>query len=290
MSRRPTTALREKTLDELSIDDEPSFRHVALYADLKAILLRDRYVFRVLPAPCSGRWDRALFLNLTYWAGAGGDVLESERVPADVVAHAAWHHLAARATGIAAGRAPSAEALFLGESIASAFDIYLVGRLLGRAPKSSFLETQVSAMAQAASAAGLAQRGFASLLVGVARDPEDAFADLRLLLYDAAVAMRPCRGADDALRTLARFETHRFAPLLHHYELSNWVLYAAAYAGDARASARRVQAIDAALRQERDPLAWLASAWVDPALARACRRSSPVPRRARDVDGADPVE
>jgi hypothetical protein len=288
MSRRPTTALRERTLDELSIDDEPSFRHVALYGDLKAILLRDRYVFRVLPGP--GRWDRALFLNLTYWGGTGGDVLESERVPADVVAHAAWHHLAAEAAGIVAGRTPSAEALFLGESIASAFDIYLVGRLLGRAPRSSFLETQVSAMAQAASAAGLAQRGFASLLAGVARDPEGAFADLRRLLYDTAVAMRPCRRANDALRTLARFETHRFAPLLHHYELSNWVLHAAAYAGGAPASTRRARGIDATLRVERDPLAWLTTAWVAPALARARRRGSPARRRARDGDGADPVE
>ena len=67
---------------------------------------------------------------------------------ADVVAHAAWHYLAARALAPAAGRSLSVDALFLGEAIASAFDVYLVGRLLGHAPRSTFLETQVPAMAE----------------------------------------------------------------------------------------------------------------------------------------------
>jgi hypothetical protein len=280
MPRRRAPAFREKTVDELSVDDEPSFRHVALYADLKEILLRDRYVFRILPKQSAGRWDRALLLNLTYWGATGGDVLESDRVPADVLAHAAWHHLAAGALGIVPGVAPSAEALFLGESIGSAFDIYLVGRLLGRAPRSSFLETQVSAMAHASSAAGLGERDFELLLRDVARDPEGAFADLRQLLYDAAVSLRACRGADEALAALVRFEAHRFGSLLHHYELSSWVLYALAYAGDG--VDRRVRELERALRAKRDPLLWLTSAWVAPALASPRRGPAVVgrPRRA----------
>ncbi len=272
MKSGAASAFVERTVDELSIDDERSFRHVSLYADLKEILARDRYVFRVLPEAWAGRWDRALLLNLTYWGATGGDVLESERVPADVVAHAAWHHLAAGALGIVPGVPASAEALFLGESIASAFDIYLVGRLLGHAPGSSFLATQVPAMAEAASAAGVSEGDFESLLESVARDPESGFADLRGLLYDATLALLPCRGADEGLVALARFDDHRFAPLIHHYELSNWVLYARAYASDARApDARapdaRAAAVDAALRGAADPLAWLSTHWVDPALA-----------------------
>lgn len=259
-------ALRERTLDQLSIEDERSFRHVGLYADLKEILLRDRYVFRALPEQQQGRWDRALLLNLTYWGGDGGDVLESERISADVVAHAAWHHLAARALG--GGERPSAQAMLLGESIASAFDIYLVGRLLGHAPASSFLETQVAAMAQASSAAGLSEAGFEALLADVASDPESAFSTLRELLYDAALALHPCRGADEALAVLVARDTHRFGSLLHHYELSNWVLHAKAYAGQPSAPDGRVRATEDALRGASDPLAWLTSEWVEPALAR----------------------
>src|SRR5882672_169115 len=91
-------AVRRRTLDELTIRDERSFRHIALYADLKEVLLRNKYPFRVLPAAESHRADRALLLNLTFWgADAGGDLLVDNSVEADVVAHAAWHHVAARA-------------------------------------------------------------------------------------------------------------------------------------------------------------------------------------------------
>src|SRR5258708_28234233 len=131
-SARPRAArarFTRRTVDELTIEDEASFRHVGLYADLKEVLRRAKYTFRVLPGGRHARADRALLLNLTYWsAEAGGDILAESRVPADVVAHVAWHHLAARALA-SAPRAPlSVEALFLGESIASAFDVYLEGR------------------------------------------------------------------------------------------------------------------------------------------------------------------
>ncbi|MEO6417848.1 MAG: hypothetical protein ABIP39_00475, partial [Polyangiaceae bacterium] len=144
------------TLDQLTIDDERSYRHVGLYAGLKDALIRDKVQFFVLgekeskKAPTSS-WDRALFLNLTFWSPEQpGDVLVSRHIPADVVMHAAWHHVTARALG---GK-NTPESLFLGESIASAFDVYLVGRLIGHAPDSEFLRTQVPAMSEVAKAAG----------------------------------------------------------------------------------------------------------------------------------------
>jgi hypothetical protein len=268
---------RSLTLDELTIDDERSFRHVGLYDDLKQVLRRSGYRFRVAPAgsPAS-RWDRALFLNLTFWsASESGDVLVSDHIAADVVAHVAWHNLAQRALAAAGGRMNegarvTAEGLFLGESIASAFDLYLVGRLLGHAPDSEFLQTQVPAMADAAEAAGLSEEGFEALLDEVSRDPERAFEDLRELLFDAASALVRCSGIDDAAAALERFEAHRFAPLLHHYELSTWVLYARAYAEvPARVGERDLGAseVDMALRGAPVALDWLEERWVKPALS-----------------------
>jgi hypothetical protein len=259
-------AFRTRTIDELEIEDERSFRHVGLYADLKEILRRDGYKVRVLPEALAGRWDRALFLNLTFWgAGEGGDILEGDELPADVLAHAAWHHLAARAFE---GPSQSAEALFLGEAIASAFDVYLVGRLLGHSPESSFLVTQVPAMAEAAQAAGLSDDAFESMMDGVARDPERAFEDLRALLVDATRALVTCTSADDALVALAAFDDHRFASLLHRYELSNWVLYARAYASDALAPDARVREVDNVLRDKGVvSIEWLTAQWVTPRLA-----------------------
>jgi hypothetical protein len=234
-------ALLRRTLGELVIDDAESFRHVGLYADLADILIGDAYEFRLLPASSAGRWDRALLLNLTFWSGAGGDVLVDDHLPADVVAHVAWHHLAARALTPQRGEPgslparPSNDALFLGEAIASAFDVYLVGRLLGYAPRSTFLATQVPAMADAAKAAGLSEESFAALLERIAASPERAFEDLRALLFDATRALAACSTAEEALVALGRFDAHVFGSLLHRYELSNWVLYARASAGTTQA-------------------------------------------------------
>src|SRR5580700_10286544 len=113
-SMNPTPPFEQRTVDELTIGDERSFRHVALYADLKEVLRQARYPFRILPRTPAPRPDRALLLNLTFWAAnAGGDVLVDERIEADVVTHAAWHHLAARALAPAPGKRPSVAALFL---------------------------------------------------------------------------------------------------------------------------------------------------------------------------------
>ncbi|MDB4937365.1 MAG: hypothetical protein JWP87_4337 [Labilithrix sp.] len=262
----PPHALSRRTVDELTIEDERSFRHVGLYADLKEVLRRAKYPFRVLPTALSGRADRALLLNLTFWGpDSGGDVLESDTLPADVVAHAAWHHLAAKALPSAAGGAPSVDSLFLGESIASAFDVYLVGRLLGHAPSSTFLESQVPAMADTADAAGLDEDGFEAMLESIARDPERAFGDLRELLFDATSSLFACGSVEEASAALAKHDDHRFASLLHRFELSNWVLYARAY-GDAQPDAR-ARSIDAKLRSEKLSLEWLAREWVTPAIA-----------------------
>ncbi len=269
----------EHYIDELTVDDEPSFRPVGLYADLKEVLRRAAYRFRVLPTELAGRWDRALLLNLTFWgADAGGDVLVDRHIPADVVAHAAWHHLAAQVLKGEPGTAPTPAALFLGEAIASAFDIYLVGRLLGPAPDSSFLETQVPAMAEAAEAAGVSDADFAELLQSIAADPDRAFADLRELLSDATAALMASDSTASALVALAPFDGHRFGALLHRYELSNWVLYARAYGRANPALDARVTEIDRTLREAPVALDWLTTQWVLPALALP---SNAPPRRAK---------
>ena len=259
----------ERTIDDLIIDDEISFRHVALYAELKNTLKHAHYMFRVMPAKSAARWERALLLNLTFWgASSGGDVLVDDHLPADVVAHAAWHHLAARAFAEKSGAPLSADALFLGEAIASAFDVYLVGRLLGHAPHSSFLESQVAAMADAASAAGVSDENFEALLQSIASDPERAFEDLRQLLFDASTALVSCADAAAAMNVLERLDAHRFGPLLHHYELSTWVLYARAYASAALAPDERVRAIDKQLRDAKESIEWLRDHWLSPSIAR----------------------
>jgi hypothetical protein len=248
-------ALTRRLLTELVIDDEPSFKHIALYAKLKAALIADNATFRVPDAPLS--WDRAVFLNLTYWsADAGGDVLMDDHVPADVVMHVAWHTVARKHLV----DDTSAEAMFLGESIASAFDLYLVGRVLGHAKDSAFLETQVPALGDRAAAAGLDEDGFEALLTRVGEDPEAAFEDLRALLFDVMRDLVTATSLEAAEACLAARDSHWLAPLLHHYELSNWALYARAYA---KPSQKPIAlAIDTSLKSAKCSLDWLEREWL----------------------------
>jgi hypothetical protein len=252
--------LRSVSLDELTIEDEGSFAHVAAYARLKRALQRSDHRFHIPAAGSQLSWDRALFLNLTYWGGAdSADVLCDDRIAADVVAHVAWHHLAS--VQLAPGPA-CARALLFGESIASAFDLYLVGRLLPNVPDSDFISTQVSIMGEAAEQAGLAAGGFQALLETVVADPERAFEDLRVLLFDVSLALLDCRSAPAAQQVLRGFAEHRFGSLLHHYQLSNWLLYARAYAAPAPEQERQVHELDAALRAAPVSLDWLMERWI----------------------------
>jgi hypothetical protein len=255
----PPTTLTLRSLDQCRIDDESAMRGIGLYTSLKQVLRRDDYRVRILP-PHLARWDHALLLNLTLWQpSGGGDVLVDDAIPADVVCHMAWHHLAARA--LADDGAPlSAEALALGESVASAFDIYLVGRMLTTAPQSDFLETQVPAMADAAAEAGVEAAAFEALLAEAQAHPEQAFGELRALLYDAVVGLWRCRDADEVLALLQALDGRRWGCLLHHFEVANWVQ--AVRQAPPNASAARATETDAALRAAPDAIAWLERAWL----------------------------
>lgn len=254
------TGLKPVTLDALTIEDEASFRHVGLFADLREILERDRYEFLV---PASGRtlsWDRALFLNLSFWEeDRAGDVLVDGELPADVLMHVAWHHLANRFVS------PSPEAELLSEAIASAFDLYLVGRLLGHSPDSSFLATQVPQMGDVAESAGLDEEGFEALLESVAADPDRAFEDLRALLFEVTTALYPVTSTERAFDLLAGFDGHRFAPLLHHYELSTWVTKTRLVASGPERPRRDgldARALHETLTRAESSIEWLTREWV----------------------------
>jgi hypothetical protein len=253
------TTLRSVGLDDLTITDEASFSHVAVYAQLKRALRHAGHRFYVPADGSALSWDRAVFLNLTFWNGPeGADVLCDTTVLADELAHMAWHHLSASNLQ---GNS-TAEALFFAESIASAFDLYLVGRLLRNVPDSAFIETQVPMMSEAAQESGVSESEFAALLEEVVDDPERAFEDLRRLLFDVTSALHACRNATTAYDVLAGFDGQRFACLLHHYQLSTWVLYARAYATAADEQDNAVHALDSTLRAAPVALDWLIEHWL----------------------------
>lgn len=253
--------LRTLPLSDLTIRGERALRQVGVYADLKRLLLRDDVRFRVPEAgSASANADRVLFLNLTFWgAGDNSDVLVDDTLDADVLAHVGWHHAARRA--LHTGRAPTAAALFLGEAIASAFDIYLIGMMLRGGKQTAYLESQLPILTEAALEAGLSQDEVAAMFTEAGEDPEAAFEALRALLFDAANALYACDGVDSALAALEGLSDRRFAGLLHHYALSAWVLYARAYAGPAQHD-DPARAVDRELRASPASLQWLSTHWL----------------------------
>jgi hypothetical protein len=255
--------LRTVSLDQLTIDDEPAFAKLPLYPRLKEVLRRSGHRFYV-PAPgTTASWDRALFLNLTYWSGEeGADVLCDQHLAADVVTHIAWHHLVGEQVTRAAGNARSAAAMLFAESIASAFDLHMLGRLWREAPSAEFVTTQVPIISEAAQEAGMTDDDFATLMTDISDDPDRAFEDLRRLLFDAATALLACKDVVEAQAQLERFAGHRFGRLLHHYQLSNWILYGRAYATPSPAVDEVVRGLDARLRAAPVALAWLAENWL----------------------------
>ena len=254
-----STPLIRRALDDITIEDASTLRHVGVYAALVLRLRRDGICFAIPDADELATQDATRLLNLAFWHPGGvAEILPEPVITADQLAHNAWHHVADEALG-ASSR--SAAGLLLAESVASAFDVYLVGRLLGHVPDAPFLESQVPAMADAAAAAGLDEAGFERLLARMSEAPEGAFEQLRSLLYDVAIGLAESRDADEAATILAAHAEHPFAHLLHHYELPTWVPFARAYADPAAPSGPAEEA-DAALRAAPDAMAWLEDHWI----------------------------
>jgi hypothetical protein len=253
--------LQALTLDQLHIRDEAALLGMPVYRALKRRLLADGYRFRV-PAPGEDPpgWGRTVFLNLTWWnAAEAQDVLEGPEIDADVVAHVGWHHCLRAHLG---ADAASADGLFFGEAVASAFDLYLIGGTLGVAPGSTLLETQVPLLVDTLADAGLDAEDAQALLEDIAEDPVRAFEDLRALLFGLGTSLVHAKGVDEAVERLHAVRRHRFAPLVHRFELSNWLLYARAWAPDALGPRPRLRQLDRELRDSPNPLALLCE-WCD---------------------------
>jgi hypothetical protein len=85
---------------------------------------------------------------------------------------------------------------------------------------------------------------------------------MRQLLLDAATGLLSCTDGAAADSLLEGFAGHRFESLLHHYQLSNWILYARAHAAPPSASDAAIADLDATLRAAPIALDWLADHWL----------------------------
>lgn len=249
--------LNRLSLDEVEVVDLDLYRHVA-EVEWLLTFARERGLTFATVDPDGPAEDEARVLNLAFWRpGDVAEILDEPYLTADQLAHNTWHAAAERALGPAARTAPG---LLLAEAVASAFDVYLVGRLIGHHPDAPMLESQVPAMRDSATAAGLDEDEIEAMLTRFVDAPEASFGALWSLLYDVGLALAEAKDAEAAAEVLHR---HRDAPLgalLHHYELPTWVLFARAYADAGDASS--VASVVTALREAGDPVRWLCESWL----------------------------
>jgi hypothetical protein len=245
---------------KVTLVDEDSFSHVGLYADLKEVARTSDLAFYVPSPRGAPAAQRTLLLNLLFWEPGTSDVLADDMMPADVLMHVVWHHLGAQFLP----RGGLCDLLV--ESIASAFDLYLVGRLLGMRPDSDFLSSQVPRMAEAAEDAGVSEEDFERLLARTAEEPELAFEQTRQLLFDASRALVSVSSPREADELLQSFERRPFGPLLHHYEWATWVLRTR-LDGPSPNDEKAIE-LDRELRELPRSLDWLEKHWVQRTLAR----------------------
>ena len=78
-------------------------------------------------------------------------------------------------------------------------------------------------------------------------------------------ASQTCPGVDRAQAVLEGLADRRFAPLLHHYQLSNWILYARAYAAQPVVADDAAIDVDRTLRAAPISLDWLDRHFIDAA-------------------------
>jgi hypothetical protein len=269
-------AFETRHLDELDVHEQPALRKVPYYEELKEVLRQGRVPFRLFPEASRARADHALLLNVVFWdAGAVDDIIERPLVGAYSIPHIAWHYLTARALAPAPGRL-SAGGWVLGESIASAFDLFLLGHLLREDPGAPTARVIVDRLHAAVLRAGGSDDQMRSLAGGARDDPEAAFADLRELLFVGTQALLECERSDDAFAVLRQIDAQPLGCLFHAYRVADWVLQVKA--SGAKRDDEAVDRLDAELRAQRAPVAWLIDRWLTP--AERAKGAAPAPAGA----------
>ncbi|MEM1032896.1 MAG: hypothetical protein AAGN82_21300 [Myxococcota bacterium] len=249
--------LQRLAFGDIEVIDVERYRHVAEAARLLAAARALDLRFAMVEAGGPGE-DEARLINLAFWHPDGvAEVLDEPYLTLDQVAHNVWHVAAARALGEEATRV---EGLLLAEAVASAFDVYLIGRLLGHEPEAPLLETQVPAMSDAAGAAGRSDAEVAAMFEGFAAAPEESFGQLTQLLFATGRALVDAPDPDAAAEVLRHSRTQPLGCLLHHYELPTWVLFARAYGTEGHAPAAAALAEN--IERSSDPVTLLCDAWL----------------------------
>ena len=200
------------TLEEMAVVEEDAFRRAGL--DLLGHSRRMLKDLRIARVP-EGR-GIARLVNLLQWdVGEHMEYLDGEVVAADQVVHFAMHHIWDQKLG-----SDHPLKMLFAECMASASDIYLVGKLSHAGEETDFLADTLESFGSYFEMYS-SEEELEELVIQVVEEPFETMIEAARYLFELGSCL--LEQVID-MDKLILFQDHLFYPLAHHYNISNWVL------------------------------------------------------------------
>ena len=189
---------------------------IKLLPKARAVLAANRTRAIVIP----GGTGMARLINLAHWqVDHHLEYLDEAAVNADQLIHFAAHQVMACVLGC-----EDAHALLLAETFASALDLFLLGKLIGAGEETEFLVETVESFGAYCDLYGKGPVQLEALLTRIRDDPFASMAAAADYLYRVAEILLTSQVVAETAAGLAALASDPLYPLIHHYNVVNWVL------------------------------------------------------------------
>ena len=162
----------------------------------------------------------ARLVNLVHWEVANQvEYLDEECVAADQLVHIAAHQVVAEILG-----SHHPHALLQAETFASALDLYLLGKLILAGEETDFLIETIESYASYCDLYGQGPAQLESLLRRIQTSPFVSLVEAATYLFQCTETLLENNDIGQATQRLGQLARDPLYPLVHHYNIANWVL------------------------------------------------------------------
>ena len=208
----------EKRIEDLDIFEKDAFERagLAILTVAEHILAQSNTRFILLPESRG----LARMVNLLQWqAGDHVEYLDGEGVFSDQVVHMAIHQALDREQGSA-----TPHHMLFAEVLASASDMYLAGRLIQAGEETDFLADTLESLGSYYEMYAASPDQLTAFLQRLSDTPWETMVSLVDYLYTFCCPFLEKDRSIEHLSIPRSMEDHMFYPLVHHYNVTNWLL------------------------------------------------------------------
>ena len=210
--------LIETQLEDLEVYEAETYRKANIkLLDYAHLLLSQMQTKAILFADSKGI---ARIANLLLWeAGKGQEFIDGHGIYADQLIHSAIHQLLEHVLG---SKHPLN--MLFAECLASASDIYLLGKLSQAGQETDFLHDTLESYGSYYELYAHQDEDFVTTLNAIRRKPFETMIALADYLFEFCEPLLYPQTVRDSTLPLVMAERCHFYPLVHHYNISNWIL------------------------------------------------------------------